>query len=93
MHRELFLLFKLRHKDSGISITSCDESRYYNPLHIGEETAHMKVKLPVSTRQTFITARLESTARLSTLPKTSLTCIKSHLKSTLIMWNSIPNRG
>lgn len=66
---------------------------YYNPLLIGEKTAHMKVKLPVPIRQTFVTARVESTARLSTLPRTSLTCIKSHIKSRLIMWDSIPDRG
>lgn len=49
---------------------------YYNPLRISEKTAHMKVKLPVPIRQTFVTVQLDSTARLSTLPKTSLTCIK-----------------
>lgn len=68
---------------------------YYNPLRISEKTAHMKVKLPVPIRQTFVTVQLDSTARLSTLPKTSLTCIKhtyhvgQHPRQGLARWRSV----
>lgn len=41
---------KLRHKDPGVSVTSCKQGMYYNPLFIGEETPHMKVKLLVPDR-------------------------------------------